>query len=219
MSEADSTHDSVIPGATAGDRPAATAWGALGWMVVAIFWSAGLAWAMTIRMRSDSPLAEASTSGLDLLLGLLSVVFLVLAVRDARRVSSGREAFAASRVGPIVVFLVQSAAFLLVALGTILVIAARAGHTITFTPDQAEMTEGQLFSSLVWQASRAVPIVELPTSLGWENPIPDPAWPLGLVHLAIRAVFSGVLLSTAILLWRTWRKPSTPAPGLPRADG
>lgn len=218
MSEADSTHDSGIPAPVPGERPPATGWASLVWMGFAIFWFGGLAWAISIRMRSDSPLAEASTSGLYLIVGLPSIVFLVRAVRDARRVSTVREAFAASRVGPIVVFLVQSAGFLLLALGTSLVIAARAGHTITITPDQAEVTEGELFSSLVWQASRAVPVVELPTSLGWENPVPDPAWPLGLVHLVIKAVFAGVLLSTAVLLWRTWRKRSTPARGVPPAD-
>jgi hypothetical protein len=219
MSEADGTRDGVIPGTAAGDRPANTAWGSLVWIGFAILWFGGLGWAIGIRMRSDSPLAEASTSGVHLIIGLPAIVFLVRAVRDARRVSTGREAFAASRVGPIVVFLVQSAGFLLLALGTSLVMAARAGHTITINPDQAEVTEGEIFSSLVWQASRAVPVVELPTSLGWENPVPDPAWPLGLVHLAIKAVFAGVLLSTAVLLWRTWRKRSTPAPGAPPAAG
>ena len=111
----------------------------------------------------------------------------------------------------------SGAGFLLLLLGISLVIAARAGHTITITPRQAEVTEGEVFGSLVWQASSAVPVVDLPTSLGWENPVPDPAWPLGMVHVAVRAVFAGVLVSTAVVLWRTWRKRSSP--GQRHVDG
>jgi hypothetical protein len=135
-------------------------------MGFAIFWFGLVAWAISIRMRSDSLLAEASASGVDVLVGFLSIGFVVRAVRDARRVSAGRDAFAANRVGPIVVFLIQGAGFLLLAFGISLVIAARAGHTITITPHQAEVTEGEVFGSLVWQASSAVPVVDLPTSLG-----------------------------------------------------
>jgi len=219
MSEPGGSHDSAIPARTPRKRPPVKAWGALVWMGFAIVWFGIVAWAISIRMRSDLPLVEASASPLDLIVGLLSIGFLVGAVRDARRIAAGNEAFAGRRVGPIVVFLVQGAGFLLLALGISLVIAARAGHRITVIPDQDAVTEGELFGSLVWQASRAVPVVELPTSLGWENPVPDPAWPLGLVHLAIRAVFAGVLVSTAVLLWRAWRKRSMPARGVPPVDG
>jgi hypothetical protein len=219
MSEAGSTQDGSNPVPAVGERSPSTAWGSLLWMGFPTLWFGVVAWAISIRMRSDLPLVDASASGLDVLVGLLSIGVLARAVRDARRVSAGSESFAPNRVGPIVVFLVQGAGFLLLALGISLVIAARAGHTITITPGPAEVTEGELFGSLVWQASRAVPVVELPTSLGWENPVPDPAWPLGLAHLAIRAVFAGVLVSTAVLLWRTWRKRRTSALDVPAVDG
>jgi hypothetical protein len=182
--------------------------------MLVLIWFGITAPALAARMRSDTLLADASPSWPHVTAGAASLFFLVVAVVAARRLSTGREDFAAHRVGPIVVFLVQGAGFVLLALGIGLTAVARAGHAVTTTPDTADVTEGQLFGSLVWQASRAVPVVELPASLGWENPIPDPAWPLGLAHVAVRALFAGVLLSTVVLLWRTWRKQSAA-----RSDG
>ena len=70
--------------------------------------------------------------------------------------------------------------------------AGRAGHTTTISPARSEVTAGELFGALMWQVADAVPLMEFPTSVGWENPIPDPAWPVGLAFRRYRAVDQGV---------------------------
>jgi hypothetical protein len=60
--------------------------------------------------------------------------------------------------------------------------------------------------ALVWQVARAVPILDMPGSLGWEHPVRDPAWPLGVAQLVVRGVFAGAIAGAVAALWRGWRR-------------
>jgi hypothetical protein len=92
-------------------------------------------------MRSQVPLADATTTTLNLALVLPAVAYLVQVVRRARRLGDGREPFVAARVGPTIVFGVQAAASLVLALHTALVYTARSGRAgRAYPPRRAKVT-------------------------------------------------------------------------------
>ncbi len=198
-------------GGTAGPEvePADATWRALPsstlyWSGIGAFWLALLAWSISDRATSETRLVNAGAwpwiSVALLFAGSLTQV--LVTSRHLRRAASSRSPVRFTQVLPTVILGIQGAGVLLLVLGQVLVGLASGGHAVVLTPSQSTATEGQLFGALLWHAAGTIPLVELPASLGWENPVPDPAWPLGAAQVVIRILFAGVLISAALKVWR-----------------
>ena len=192
--------------------PEGTTWRALApdslyWTGIGAFWLALLAWSISDRAMSEARLVNTTApqwiSVAFLFAGSLAQILFV--GRHLRRAASSQSPVDFTRVLPTVILGIQGAGILILVLGQALVGFASAGHTVVLTPSQSTATEGQLFGALLWHAARTIPLVELPASLGWENPVPDPAWPLGAAQVVIRILFAGVLISAALKVWRRLR--------------
>lgn len=189
---------------------------ALYWTGIGAFWLAIIAWSIRDRATSETRLVNAA-EGPWILVALLltgSIAQILVVGQHLRRAASSRGPVRFTRVLPTLILGIQGAGVVLLVLGQALVELASRGHAVVLTPSQSTATEGKLFAALLWHAAETIPLVELPGSLGWENPVPDPAWPLGAAQVVIRILFAGVLVSAVLEVWRT-RRPRRPGSGRP----
>jgi hypothetical protein len=97
------------------------------------------------------------------------------------------------------------AALVVLVAGYVMTNLAADGHRIVNDPSQASLTQGDMYETLIWHASKAVPLVDIPGSTGWENPVTDPASPLGVTILGVRAVMALLFVGAVIRFYRGTR--------------
>jgi hypothetical protein len=102
--------------------------------------------------------------------------------------------------------------WLIVGLASCAVVIAAQGSVITNDPPPGDVTVGEIHQHLAWEVIDAVPVVDLPDTLGWERPIEDPAAPLGVLAVLARGVFLLVVLKLVVALVRL---SLPPRPGSP----
>lgn len=73
---------------------------------------------------------------------------------------------------------------------------AHSGVAVTVDPAPGRVTVGQIYQDLLWQAVDAVPGLGLTSSLGWERPVPNPDWPLGVGGTISRLAMLGYVVYT-----------------------
>jgi hypothetical protein len=102
--------------------------------------------------------------------------------------------------------------WLIVGLASCAVVIAAQGSAITNDPPPREVTVGEVHQHLAWEVIDALPVVDLPDTLGWERPIEDPAAPLGVLAVVARGVFLLVVLKLVVALVRLSRPQPPESP-------
>lgn len=74
-------------------------------------------------------------------------------------------------------------------------------HTITLQPAQSELAVKDLYGKAVYQILDAIPILKIPATIGWDDPIPHPAMFGGVVLLLLKLA---VIVFIAGLFSRLW---------------
>jgi hypothetical protein len=92
------------------------------------------------------------------------------------------------------------------------VVMATRGSVITNDPPAAQLMVGEVHQHLAWEVIDALPVIDLPDTLGWERPIDDPAAPLGVLTVLARGVFLLVVVRLVVALVRLARPPSSGGP-------
>jgi len=78
---------------------------------------------------------------------------------------------------------------------------AHHNHSISVVPAPSDLRVKDLYGTAIYQILDAVPVLKIPSTLGWDNPVPDPgAWG-GVVLLALKLV---VIVALASLFARLW---------------
>ena len=90
--------------------------------------------------------------------------------------------------------------WLIVGLASCAVVIAAQGSAITNDPPPSEVTVGEVHQQMAWEVIDAVPVVDLPDTLGWERPIEDPAAPLGVLAVFARGIFVLVVVKLVVAL-------------------
>jgi hypothetical protein len=97
---------------------------------------------------------------------------------------------------------VSATAWLLLALGQITAVFAKNNHQISITPHQSQLHMGDVYRAFLFASLDVVPALEIPATLGWENPIADPAAPLGVMLVLAKFIVLVVVISSAVELIR-----------------
>ncbi len=98
--------------------------------------------------------------------------------------------------------------WLILGLASCAVVIAARGPAISNDPTPGEVTVGEVHQHLAWELIDALPVVDVPDTLGWERPIDDPAAPLGVLAVFARGVFLLVALKLVVVLVRLSRPTS-----------
>lgn len=83
---------------------------------------------------------------------------------------------------------------------------AHHNHTITLKPAQSQLAMKDLYSKAVYEILDAIPILKIPATVGWEDPIPDPAAWGGVIFLLLKLVVIVALAGLFSKLWVATRK-------------
>jgi len=102
--------------------------------------------------------------------------------------------------------------WLILGLASCAVVIAARGSVITNDSPPRDPTVGEVHRQLAWEVIDALPVVDLPDTLGWERPIEDPAAPLGVLAVLARGVFLLVVLKLVVALVRLSRPPPPGSP-------
>ncbi len=97
------------------------------------------------------------------------------------------------------------------------VVTATWGWTIANDPSSGQLSVGAVHLHLAWEVVNAVPAVDLADTLGWERPIADPAGPLGVLSVIVRAGFLLGIVKLAVELVRRGRPQPRAVAGPPGA--
>jgi hypothetical protein len=79
-------------------------------------------------------------------------------------------------------------------------------QVITLKPAQSELAMKDLYGKAVYEILDAIPILKIPSTLGWEDPIPDPAAAGGIIFLLLKLVVIVALAGLFSKLWVATRK-------------
>jgi hypothetical protein len=83
---------------------------------------------------------------------------------------------------------------------------AHHNHAITLKPAQSVLTMKDLYGKALYEILDAVAILKIPATIGWEDPIPDPAAWGGAIFLLLKLVVIVLLAGISSRLWRATRK-------------
>jgi hypothetical protein len=89
---------------------------------------------------------------------------------------------------------------------------------VTLKPAQSELAIKDVVGKAVYEILDAIPILNIPSTMGWEDPIPDPAAWGGIIFLLVKLVVVVALGRRFSKLWLATRRISartgaaTPAP-------
>jgi hypothetical protein len=102
-------------------------------------------------------------------------------------------------------------AWLIVGAASWAVLLAVHGAVVSHNPASNELTVGQVHQHMAWEVLGALPVVDIPDTLGWERPIEDPAASIGVLSVMLRGVFVLFVLKLLVVLARRLR-PLRPPP-------
>lgn len=102
--------------------------------------------------------------------------------------------------------------WLITGLASSAVVMAAHGSVITNDPPAGQLSVGDVHQHLAWEVIDALPVVDLPDTLGWERPIEDPAAPLGVLAVLARGVVLLVVVKLVVALVRLSRPPTSGSP-------
>lgn len=198
-------------------------WGEAVFHVVFVAVGVANAYTLSARAQSNESVAQAGTaSWFWLLLVCLwlvpSVFYLRIWAGDAIRTTLWARAPVVQFLG-ILLAALGALATLLLALGAVLVLMGQRGVEIALDPDIDHLTIAMVYSQLVWEASDALPLLGVTGALGWERPITDPGWPVGLAGIMGRAAVFVFVLWTFAYLVKHFRVALLPRPDSDPREG
>lgn len=170
---------------------------------------------LVLVARDRNPPASSANRWIILAFGLVFAIQLVVRSRRAasRELAGARPDVQAMwrSASSNVVWLLLAMVWLTVSLGCLAVILA--AHGVALSADPAVVVAvGAVYRHLVWELLGAVPVVDLPDTLGWERPITDPAAALGLIALFLRSAFVLVVLGLMVRWLGPFRQAMTRPP-------
>jgi hypothetical protein len=104
----------------------------------------------------------------------------------------------------------SATAFLLAAAGESVGVMAQHGITVSLDPPQSRLDLGDINGKAFFEALDVLPLLDIPATLGWEDPVPDPAAPLGWVLVLVTLLMVLVVVSASYQLVARSRWPSPP---------
>jgi hypothetical protein len=113
--------------------------------------------------------------------------------------------------------LVLATVFLTVSLGALAELLATFDVPLS-TAGADVVAVGTVYRHLVWEVLAALPVVDLPETLGWERPVTDPASGLGLPAVLLRSAFVLVVLGLMVRWVRQLRQAVMRDPTTARGD-
>src|SRR5262245_15807586 len=96
-------------------------------------------------------------------------------------------------------------AWLIVGAASWAVLLAVDGAVVRHSLAPNELTVGQVHQHMAWEVIGALPVVDIPATLGWERPIEDPAASIGVLSVMLRGVFVLFVLKLLVVLARRLR--------------
>lgn len=156
---------------------------------------------LLLSLRSTAGLDEADPTQMAFFLWIGLIELLVFAV-FTRRLAKEPEK---EHVGTVVVLAylgISATAMLLYGLGQLAAVVGRNDTQITVRPAQSQLHMGDLYQKFLFDALDVVPVLEIPKTLGWDDPIPDPAAPLGIMLIFTKFVVVVIVIATAVRLLR-----------------
>lgn len=103
--------------------------------------------------------------------------------------------------------LVAGPALVMLVAGTVVInLAVGSDVSVSRTPTEATLIAGDVFRQLLWDCAAAIPVLDIPETIGWEEPITDPDAPMGIASLTVRAVFTLVTVWAVRQVWLTRHK-------------
>jgi hypothetical protein len=154
---------------------------------------------LLLSLQSNDELKEADSNSVVFFL-ILGIVYLGAFGFYAQLVVKKPEKEHIVTAAALVYLLFSATSILLYALAQLAAGMARNGTEISVHPAQSELHMGDLYQKFVFESLEAVPGLDIPKTLGWEDPISDPAWPLGLMLVMAKVVVLVLFISTVFAL-------------------
>jgi hypothetical protein len=88
----------------------------------------------------------------------------------------------------------------------VMVVLARDNHTITLKPAQSELAIKDLYRKAVYDILDTIPILKIPASVGWEDPITHFAALGGIIFLLLKLIVIVIVARIFVRLWVAVRK-------------
>lgn len=161
--------------------------------------------------------ADGGTAGLLIYLGAISAFMFVFVSRlvakapEHETIATGLF-FAFTGVSATMYLLAGSAQFVAV--------LANHGQTVSLNPSQSSLDMNDIYGKLLHEALDVIPLLDISATLGWEDPIADPAASFGWILVIVKLILITVIVSTAYQLVRAapklhWRRPRSSPPAEP----
>lgn len=154
---------------------------------------------------SDDALSEVE-AGAVWFVGIYGIVLIALFAGDAFRIGKYPEG---EHIGTIafLLFLGLSATAYLLTAGALAVatLSNSFGWDVSDVPAQDQLNLGDLHQEMLYEGLRTIPLIDIPSTLGWPDPISDPAPLLGWVSLFVKLVLVLVLISGIYRLINVFR--------------
>lgn len=225
------TEADVDPEIIEGARPVTTANGAAsdaaepsevadgGWSTLLIFTAADLVW-LGLLVGHGLDRTRAVDAEPPYVVAAFAVVWAVgMIVRSRRAVPRlhqlpirGTRSMWSHTLGHLLATLLATI-WLILGLASCAVVLATHGLAITADPAPTDLRVGDVHQHLAWEVIDALPVLDLPDTLGWERPIEDPSAPLGVLAVVARGVFLLVVVRLVVALVRLSRPDSEQTAG------
>jgi hypothetical protein len=154
---------------------------------------------------SDDALSDVA-AGAVWFVGIYGVVLIALFAGDAFRIGKNPEGEHIGTIGFLLFLGLSATAYLLTA-GALAVatLSNSFGWDVSDVPAQDQVNLGDLHQEMLYEGLRTIPLIDVPSTLGWQDPISDPAPLLGWVSLFVKLILVLVLISGIYRLINVFR--------------
>jgi hypothetical protein len=172
-------HDFIVPARKA--YRAVGGWqGAFGWFFILLGVPVFLE---LLRSHQDLNQVEGVGALLFLFLGIVLIAFFA---GFSVVISTNPERDHVGWAALILLFGLSGTAYVLSGATLSVAVLAKHGFQVSFSPPQQTLDVGDLQAKMLFEALSTVPLLDIPATLGWEDPVPDPAAPLGWAALLVK---------------------------------
>ena len=149
----------------------------------------------------DNPVTDADwrLAALCLVAGPGLAVLFWLLTKETRSDPSKRHVLVAV---PLTVLGLSAVSILLLGAGQTVGVMADHGVTVSSSPPARQVGLDEIHGKLLYEAVDVIPLLDVPDTLGWEDPITDPAAPFGWILLSVKILLILVMVSAFASLYR-----------------
>jgi hypothetical protein len=166
---------------------------------VTLFAPLMLFWGVTDRRRvSAAADLDAGALAVIIIFGGVSTFVFVLGARQLRVLPRRRVRLALETA------LVGGAAvcYLIVGLSRLAIAYGAWGGSISIEPRQPDLLAGSVHAKFVWESLKSIPLLDVPRTLGWSDPMPRPDAALGWALVAFKLLMIAVIFRFTVVVWR-----------------